>query len=154
MGHFYRRIYKKTKFLLDQIISKSFKTDIEQEDINKTLNFLKTEWKNKSSDQKEFLTLMHTEIPFLGSLIKYASDYKYEDSHLPFMHFEDAALAFMQKGLSTYRRFKNTLAPGLDLSRLYLSEMGFNDQGFFLSSPVVEKIYPHMNKDGLCHGLS
>jgi hypothetical protein len=145
---------KKTKLLLDEIISKNFEIGIVQEDTNKVLNFLQTQWKTENPDQKDFLTLMHTEIPFLGSLIKYASDYKYKDSDLPFMHFEDAALAFMQKGLSAYRRFKNDLAPGLDLSRLCLSEMGFNEQGSFLSSPVVEKIYPHMNKDGVCGGLS
>ena len=147
---------KKTTSLLNQIVSNNF-IFIEQEDINKILNFLQTEWKKKIPDQKEFLTLMHTEIPFLGSLIKYADKDAFmnvEEAAPTFTNFKDAALALLQRGLTAYRRLKDNPAPGLDLSRLCLSEMGFNDQAFFLSSPVVKKIYPHMNKESVCSGLS
>lgn len=40
---------KKTKLLLEQIVSKSSRLDIKQEDINNISNFLKNEWEKKKS---------------------------------------------------------------------------------------------------------
>ncbi|OJU72909.1 MAG: hypothetical protein BGO07_01705 [Alphaproteobacteria bacterium 40-19] len=110
--------------------------------------------------------MIHAEPVFLATLLKYANEYKdqseddassfinLEKAPLAFVNFAEAAMDLVQKGLSAYRRFKNNLAPGLDLSRLCLSEMGFNNQEFFLSSPIVKEVYPHINKDGICAGLS